>query len=118
MTPIQLRKTRRLIHGAALLGALVGAGLAQLPSSDNVILVPIEILLVVSLGSVFGMRLRHSYRTALIAGTACTMIGRGVSEWLVGWVPGLGNFLDAFTAFVVIEALGWIVAREFQRELG
>lgn len=107
-----------MIHGAALLGALVAAGLAQLPASDNVVLVPLEILLVIGLGSVFGLRLRHSYRTALIAGTACTMIGRGISEWLVGWIPVLGNFLDAFTAFAVIEALGWIVAREFQREMG
>jgi hypothetical protein len=25
----------------------------------------------------------------------------------------LGNFIDAFTAALVIEALGWVVAREF-----
>lgn len=115
MTYAQKRKCSRIIHGSALAGAFVGGGLAQLPGSDNVILVPIEILMVIGLGSALGLRLRHSYRTALIAGTAATMIGRGISEYLVGWIPVLGNFLDALTAFVVIEALGWVVAREFER---
>jgi hypothetical protein len=44
------------------------------------------------------------------------MIGRGISEWLVGWVPVLGNLFDALTAAVIIEVLGWVVAREFQRQ--
>src|SRR5258708_14645519 len=71
------KKCRRIIHGAALAGAFVGAGLAQLPGSDNLVLVPIEILMVMGLGHVFHLRLRHSYRTALTVGTAATMIGRG-----------------------------------------
>ena len=115
MTPIQKRNARRIIHGAAAIGALVAGGLAQLPTSDNVVLVPLEIIMVVLLGNTFGMRLRHSYRTALIVGTTATMIGRGVSEVLVGWIPGFGNVLDALTALVVIEVLGWVVAREFER---
>jgi uncharacterized protein (DUF697 family) len=118
MTLPQKQKCRRIIHGAALAGAFVGAGLAQIPTSDNLILVPIEIIMVISLGSTLGLRLRHSYRTALIVGTAATMIGRGISEFLVGWIPVLGNVLDALTAFVVIEVLGWIVAREFEKLAG
>lgn len=116
MTYAQKKNCRKIIHGAALAGAFIGGGLAQLPGSDNLILVPIEILMVVLLGRVFRLRLRHSYRTALIAGTAATMIGRGVSEYLVGWVPVLGNLFDALTAAVIIEVLGWVVAREFEHE--
>jgi uncharacterized protein (DUF697 family) len=115
MTYAQKRKCRRLIHGAALAGALVGGGLAQLPGSDNVILVPVEVIMVIGLGHVFGLRLRHSYRTGLVVGTAATMVGRGISEYLVGWIPVVGNFIDAFTAVLVIEVLGWIVAKEFER---
>ncbi|TDW97498.1 hypothetical protein [Dinghuibacter silviterrae] len=116
MTFSQKNKCRRIIHLSALAGAFVGAGLAQIPESDNLILVPIEIIMVISLGSAFGLRLRHSYRTALIVGTAATMIGRGISDFLVGWIPVLGNLFDAFTAVLVIEVLGWIVAREFERQ--
>lgn len=116
MTQFQKRRCRQIIHGTALLGGLVASGLAQIPASDNVILVPLEILMVIGLGSVFNIRIRHSYRTSLIIGTAATMIGRGMSEFLVGWIPVIGNAFDALTAIVVIEALGWIVAREFRSQ--
>ncbi|MDP4217099.1 MAG: hypothetical protein Q8927_12935 [Bacteroidota bacterium] len=116
MTPSQVQRSRRIIHGTALIGALVASGLAQIPASDNAILVPLEIIMVIRLGSVFHLRLRHSYRTSLIFGTAATMIGRAVSEFLVGWIPVLGNLLDALTAFAVIEVLGWVVAREFKSQ--
>lgn len=113
MTPTYKKKCRRIIHGAAIIGALVGGGLAQIPASDNAVLVPLEIIMVVMLGGVFAMRLRHSFRTALFVGTAATMLGRAVSEVLVGWIPVLGNIMDGLTAFAVIEVLGWAVAREF-----
>ena len=111
----QRRKSRRIIHGSALLGGLVAAGLAQLPASDNAILVPLEIVMVISLGSVFGMRLRESYRTSLIVTAAATMIGRGVSEFLFGWIPLLGNLWDCLTAVIIIELLGWLVAGDFEK---
>jgi uncharacterized protein (DUF697 family) len=114
LTNAQKKKCRKIIHGAALGGAFIGGGLAQLPGSDNLILVPIEILMVIWLGQVFRLSLRHSYRTALVVTTAATMIGRGVSEYLVGWVPVLGNLFDALTAAIIIELLGWIVVREFE----
>jgi uncharacterized protein (DUF697 family) len=112
----QESRCRRIIHASALVGALVASGLAQIPASDNAILVPLEIIMVIRLGSVFHVRLRHSYRRSLILTTAATMIGRGVSEFLVGWVPVLGNLFDALTAFAVIEILGWVVAREFKSQ--
>jgi uncharacterized protein (DUF697 family) len=116
MTPLQKRRCRRIIHATALAGGLVASGLAQIPASDNAILVPLEIIMVMGLGSVFNIRIKNSYKTSLILGTAATMIGRGVSEFLVGWIPVFGNVFDALTAIGVIEALGWIVAREFKNQ--
>jgi uncharacterized protein (DUF697 family) len=115
ITPLQKRKCRRIIHGSALIGGLVASGLAQLPASDNAILVPLEIIMVLALGQVFGIKLRHSYRTSLVLTTAATMIGRAVSEFLLGWIPVVGNLFDALTAIAVIEGLGWMVTREFKR---
>jgi uncharacterized protein (DUF697 family) len=115
ITPLQKRKCRRIIHGSALIGGLVASGLAQLPASDNAILVPLEIIMVLALGQVFGIRLRHSYRTSLVLTTAATMIGRAVSEFLLGWIPVVGNLFDALTAIAVIEGLGWMVTKEFKR---
>ena len=109
----ETRKCRRIIHGAALAGAVVAGGLAQIPASDNAVLVPIEILMVLALGRVFRVPFRHSYRTSVIVGTAATMLGRGISEILLGWIPVFGNLLDALTAIGVIEMLGWMIVRDF-----
>jgi uncharacterized protein (DUF697 family) len=116
VTPLQKRKCRRIIHGSAFIGGLVASGLAQIPASDNAVLVPLEIIMVLALGHVFGIRLRHSYRISLILTAAATMIGRAVSEVLVGWIPVIGNLFDALTAIAVIEGLGWMVAKEFKRQ--
>ena len=50
-----------------------------------------------------------------IAGTAAaTLVGRGVSQALVGWIPGVGNIINASTAASITEGLGWIVAKNFE----
>ncbi|HQP39712.1 MAG TPA: hypothetical protein PLI95_31225, partial [Polyangiaceae bacterium] len=36
-----------------------------------------------------------------------THVGRGISQWLVGWVPGWGNAINASTAAALTEAVGW-----------
>ncbi len=69
------------------------------------------------LGTVFKIRIRLSYKIALTLGTAATMIGRGLSEFLVGWIPIFGNVFDALTAIEVIELLGWIVVRLFKTSI-
>lgn len=35
------------------------------------------------------------------------MAGRGISQVLVGWIPGYGNAINATTAAAVTEAIGW-----------
>ncbi|MBQ9492420.1 MAG: hypothetical protein IJR54_01630 [Oscillibacter sp.] len=46
-----------------------------------------------------------------------TLVGRGVSQFLLGWIPGVGNVLNAATAAGVTEALGWAIAADFDNEL-
>jgi len=31
----------------------------------------------------------------------------------VGWIPGIGNAINAATAGALTEALGWLLAKEF-----
>ncbi|MBS4879931.1 MAG: hypothetical protein KH138_06445 [Firmicutes bacterium] len=44
------------------------------------------------------------------------MIGRGISQTLVGWIPGLGNAINAGTAAGLTEAIGWILADDFDKQ--
>ena len=109
------RKSRRIIHMAAIAGALAALIMAQLPASDNLILVPIEIIMVIRLGGVFQVSLKESVSTSFIVGSVATFLGRGISEFLVGWIPVAGNIINAVTAAAVIEFLGHAVVKGFHK---
>jgi uncharacterized protein (DUF697 family) len=115
MTEEQRKKCHGIIHAAATAAAAVGAGLAQLPCSDAAVIVPIQVGMIISLGAVFEISITESAAKTVLAETLGTTIGRGISQVLVGWLPGIGNLINASTAAAVTEALGWMVARDFDR---
>jgi uncharacterized protein (DUF697 family) len=43
----------------------------------------------------------------LVLTFAAAMAGRGLSQVLVGWIPGFGNAINAVTAASITEAIGW-----------
>ena len=47
---------------------------------------------------------------------AAAIGGRTVSQFLVGWIPGLGNAINAGTAASITEGIGWYVAKNFSKE--
>ena len=116
MNDVERIKSRKIIHRTAIAGGLAALVMAQLPGSDNLILVPIEIIMVILLGGVYGVNLRHSISLSFVIGSVATMIGRGISEFLVGWIPVAGNIIDALTAAAVIEFMGWAVVRNFKED--
>jgi uncharacterized protein (DUF697 family) len=113
MNDAQYGKCHAIIHSAAGLCAAAGARMAQVPGSDAAVIVPIQIGMVISLGAVFGIELDQSAAKAALASASATTIGRGISQVLLGWLPGIGNALNATTAFAVTETVGWAVANDF-----
>ncbi len=61
---------------------IASGGMAQIPGSDNAVIVPIQITIV-----------------------------------LVGWIPFLGNAVNATTAAGVTESIGWWIADYFDKDL-
>ncbi len=37
------------------------------------------------------------------------------SQVLVGWIPGIGNAVNASTAAALTEGIGWAMANEFSK---
>ena len=113
MNDNQRSKCHAIIHSAAGAAAACAAGLAQIPGADNGALVPIEIAMIVSLGKVFGFTVSESYAKSILMTAAATVCGRTISQILVGWLPGIGNAINAATAASMVESIGWISAEEF-----
>lgn len=104
-----------IIHAASAAAAGIGAGMAQVPCSDNLIITPIQLTMAVSLGKVFGIALDQSAAQSAVASAAATTVGRAASQVGIGWFPGIGNLINAATAASLTEAIGWILAKEFEK---
>ena len=113
MTDEQKTQCHVIIHGAATSAAGVAAAMAQLPGLDNAPLMAIETVMVVSLGKVFGVDVLETTAKGIIMSYLATAVGRGLFQFGVGWIPLLGNAVNAATAFGVVEAMGWAVAADF-----
>jgi len=105
-----------IIHSASSAAAAVGAGLAQVPASDNAIITPIQLSMSVSLAKVFGLNLSKGAAEAGVASAAACVVGRAASQVIVGWIPVLGNVVNAVTAASLTESIGWILAKEFESQ--
>ena len=113
MTNKQKIMCNSIIHSASAAAAAVGAGLAQIPLSDSAVLIPIQTGMVIGLAKVFEFELDEGAAKATVATTAATLVGRGISQILVGWIPSIGNVINGSTAAAVTESMGWLVAKEF-----
>lgn len=116
MTKKQKILCNTIIHAASTAAASVGAGLAQVPCSDSAIITPIQLAMTVSLGKVFGVKLSKSSAKSAMGTTMTSIVGRAASQVLVGWIPVAGNIINASTAATITEALGWILAKEFEED--
>ena len=65
-----------IIHASSISAGAVGAGLAQLPCADNVVITPIQLTMTVALGRVFNIELTDSAARASLASCAATVLRR------------------------------------------
>lgn len=106
-------KCNGIIHGASVACGGVGTGLAQIPASDNTLIVPIQIGMIVGLGAVFDLNITESAAKSIVASAGATIAGRTISQFIVGWIPGIGNAINTATAAGVTEVIGWIAVNNF-----
>ncbi|MBR0257459.1 MAG: hypothetical protein IJQ58_06960 [Synergistaceae bacterium] len=116
MTDEQNSQCHKIIHTAAASASAIAAGLAQIPGSDAIPITGIQIGMIIGLGAVFGRDVSESTAKSILGGAIAVVGGRTVSQFLVGWLPGIGNAINATTAFTITETLGWYVANDFSEE--
>jgi uncharacterized protein (DUF697 family) len=107
-------KCHAIIHGASASAAGVGGGLAQIPLSDNAVITPIQIGMIISLGAVLNIKLTKSAAAAILGTVATGTVGRAVSQVVFGWIPGFGNAVNASTAAAITETVGWAAVKYFE----
>lgn len=105
-----------IIHTASSSAATVGAELALLPLADNVVITPIQITMIISLGEVFGQKVSKAVAKGLLGGFIANFGRRGIAQVAWGWMPGIGNVSNAITAATITESVGWLCVDHFYKE--
>lgn len=108
------QKVHMIIHAAAAAAGVVGAGLAQLPGADGPALVAIQTTMIVAIAHEHGANITKVAAAKFLLTFTATQVGRGVSQWLLGWVPVLGNAVNATTAAALTETIGWAADAYFE----
>ena len=103
---------------ATAAAAAIGGGLAQLPGSDAGPLVALESALVMALARVHRVDITAAAATDLVLTFAATFVGRGITEVVIGWIPGLGNAVNALTAAGLVVAVGLTADAHFASLVG
>ena len=101
------RSVNTIIHSASCLAAATAAGLAQVPGSDAPVLAAIQADMIRDIAAYYNEEITTVRALSLVATFSATAVGRFVSQWLVGWIPGLGNAINASTAAAITEGIGW-----------
>lgn len=110
-------KIHSIIHTAAATAAGIGGGLAQIPTSDIVLITPVQVGMIVAIALVHGRKVNEATATAILGTGTAGLFGRALSQALIGWIPGFGNAVNACTAAALTEAIGWS-AHKFFEDLG
>lgn len=110
----KLEKVHSVIHTAAATAGTVGAGLAQIPGSDNAVITPIQLAMIQTIASIYGVEMSKSAALSALSAASAGVVGRGISQCLVGWIPGFGNAINASTAIAITESIGWATFAMFE----
>ena len=106
-------KCRDVIRFHAIISGFIGAGLAQIPTSDTLLITPTQCLMIVRVGNVFNIRIGESAAKGLISSIGTAFVARKFSQMAIGWYPGWGNVINAITAYKLTSFIGWKAAEHF-----
>lgn len=110
-------KCNIIIHTATVAAGTVGAATAKIPCADSIPLSGIQITMVVSLGRVFNIKVAKSAARAIITAFAASFVGRELVHVASGWIPVMGEVINASTAVGLTEIMGWFVANSFAKDM-
>lgn len=115
MSKDQKAKCHAAIHTAT--AACGAAGAIPIPIADAIPMTAAQIVMVISLGKVFGISISKSIAKNIVKLTLAQQGGRYIFTNLIKCIPGPGQVAGAVaastTAIAVTEALGWYIADEF-----
>jgi uncharacterized protein (DUF697 family) len=101
------------IHASAAAAAGVAAGLSFLPGSDAPMLVGIQTTMILAIADELNVSMTRTAAAELALTLGATMAGRVVTRFTRLRIPRWSAPINAITAALLTEAVGWAAVRWF-----
>jgi len=111
-------KIHAIIHTASATAGGIGGGLAQLPGADMPLLTALQTAMIIAIGHEHGCEITKANAQSILLTFPASYGGRALSQFLVGWIPGYGNAINASTAMTITDTIGWAADSYFEKEHG
>ena len=105
-------KCNVIIHTASV--AAGAAGAVPIGPADTLMITPIQIGMIISLGAVFNIRASESVAKSLLSGFILSYTGRGIAAFFLNFIPIFGWLVKGGTAAGLTEAIGWTAVSHFK----
>lgn len=89
--------------------------MAQIPGSDMPVIMGLQNAMIVAIANEHGTTITKTAAADLLLTFAAGYGGRAVSQFFVGWIPSVGNMINASTAVAITEAIGWAADAYFDK---
>ena len=83
--------------------------------ADHIPITALQVGMINGIALVHGRKITEATATAILGTFMAGMVGRALSQWIVGWIPGWGNTMNAATAASLTEGVGWAAHGFFER---
>jgi uncharacterized protein (DUF697 family) len=104
-------KCNSIIHAAS---AATGAmGIIPIGPADTLMITPLQIAMIISLGAVFNIRVTENLAKSIIGGVVLSIVGREVAATLLNFIPVGGWVIKGGTAAALTEGIGWTAVAHF-----
>ena len=108
------QKIHAIIHTTTVTAGGIGAGLAQIPGADMPVLTALQTAMIIAIGHEHGCEFSKASAKSLLLTFPGSYGGRALAQYLLGWLPGYGNVINASTAMAITETIGWTADAYFK----
>jgi uncharacterized protein (DUF697 family) len=103
----------RIIHGVAVAAASISSTMIPY-SADTAALTSLHVGMIQALARLFHRELDARSALGMLHEVSGPLFGNTASKTLLGWIPGVGNWVNTSVTTGLTEALGWRVYKYFE----
>lgn len=104
-----------IVHAFSTVSAGIGAGLAELPSTDTQVLMSVQATMIMALAERYSIDLNRTAAAELVLTLGASMVGKKATRSIRNRFQRAPRLVNALAAATITQAIGWAAVAWFRR---